>query len=246
MVATIERLVAERAHTEPGVDPSTQPAPVAPIVSVGPARERTILGVGSGFPAPIAPLDQSATRSRDTAQEATTAREPSVAIDLVARDFASKPPSQRGPRRSEEARHAISRDATPSSRRPPAIKPGGRGRWLVVLLLLAVAAAAAYLLLDGDLDRIVRPSEPAAAPPTLPVPPAGPQATVTAKASGAAPAPTAIVLPPATATSTSAALSARVPSSSSSAARPPPAAAPLLPPSHTPAGRKPVEESNPY
>ncbi len=255
VVATIDRLVAERAHTEPGVgeiDPSRGGVVATPIIASGPARERTILGVGSGFPARLAPPERSATPARDAAPPpAAPAREPSLAIDLVPRERPSAPPSLTDNQRTEDTLPIRPRRATPSSSRPAPAKPGNGLRWLVVLIVLAIAAAAAYLLLGGDLDRFLRPSEPAAASPKLPASPALPPPAVIATASGVASTATAsasAVPDPVSIPSTTAASSAQVPAASASASsRKPPVAAPFPPASHAPAARKPaVEEGNPY
>jgi uncharacterized protein (TIGR02266 family) len=253
VIATIDRLVAERAQTDPGVgevDPSKRPVAATPIITSGPTREKTILGVGSGFPAPFAPPEQRVAPARDAAPPpAAPAREPSLAIDLVARERPSAPSSRTDNERTEETLPIRPRRATPSSSRPAPTKPGNGLRWLVVLIVLAIAAAAAYLLLGGDLDRFVRPSEPAAAPQQLPASPALPQPAVIATASGVASTATASAIPaPVSTPSTTAALSAQVPPASASASsRKAPAAAPFPPASHAPAARKPgAEDGNPY
>jgi len=128
VLASIERLVETRERTEPGVGkPSSPPpavAPVAPVVTVGavgtaPERERTLMGVG------IAPEEQP--------PSAPPTREPSVAIDLVAKKSVRPMPA-------------------PTPPQPPVVEADrGSGRVVVVLLLLIVAGVAAYVLLDGFL-----------------------------------------------------------------------------------------------
>ncbi|HEY3819742.1 MAG TPA: PilZ domain-containing protein [Polyangiaceae bacterium] len=125
VLAAIERLVETRERTEPGVGKgSTPPPPVAaPVIAVGPERERTLMGVGTAPDEapekPAAPLPP---------------REASVAIDLVAKRPAPMP--------------APSARPAPSA---PVEKSGGSGRLIVILLLLVVAGVAAYVLLDGFL-----------------------------------------------------------------------------------------------
>jgi uncharacterized protein (TIGR02266 family) len=118
VLAAIARLVESRERTDPGVGQGSNPPP-APVVVVAPERERTLMGVGSG-PAEEAPPVRP--------------REPSVAIDLVARKPISSAPPPAAPRPTE----AIE-------------KGGGAGRWVVILLLLVVAGVAAYVLVEGFL-----------------------------------------------------------------------------------------------
>jgi uncharacterized protein (TIGR02266 family) len=246
-VATIERLVAERAQMDPGiqeVDLGAPPVPAARIVSVPPTRERTILGVGSTFPAPVLQPEPRTAHTLPPPREPEPTREPSVAIDLVA----GNPPaahSQEKSRRESDAPLEPEPRPVSSSETPAPIKPGG-SRWIVVLLLLAVAAVATYLILDGDLDRVLRPSEPSAAPQPLPVPPTPPRPTVTATpAPVATPAQTATSSPTSTGTSTATgAGSTPTPSSGASAPRKWPLA-PAPPPSHA-IPKRPAEDSNPY
>jgi uncharacterized protein (TIGR02266 family) len=181
VVATIERLVAGRVHTEPGgVDSPPQPAPVAPIVSVGHPRERTMQGVGASgspgasrsSPAPDAPRERSSAREHEA----------SVVLDLVARDTPTHPAKEQGRRSKETLRPGPYVEMQAASKRAsPARARTGRG-WLLVVLVVVAAAAAAYLLLGGDLDRQARTSEPAS-PPRAPadmIPSVSPTATATA------------------------------------------------------------------
>jgi uncharacterized protein (TIGR02266 family) len=254
VVATIDRLVAGREHTEPGVqgvEAPAQPAPGASIVRPAPVRERTLVGVGSGFPQPAAQPAASASRSKPSAPEPVAAREPSIVLDLVAGDVASTPP----PRRSRRPPELQPYGATPASQRPSPVKRGGGRRWIVVLLFLVVAGAAAYLLLGGDLDRVLRPSEPVAPPhsaselPAAPLPPAATAVITTTPTPSASTTATASARPasPAISASTEAPLSAAVPSSATGALRKAPVAGPSPLPSHAiPAKRPAAEENNPY
>jgi uncharacterized protein (TIGR02266 family) len=256
VIATIERLVAGRAHTEPGgVDSPPQPAPMAPIVSVGPAREKTMLGVGaSGFPPPIGRPEPETARAQSTAPAPAVAQEPSVVLDLVARNTPTHP-MQASARRSKETLRPSPYVETASSKPPAAAKAkGGRG-WVFVLLLLGVAAAATYLLLGEDLSGMLRTNEPTAAPQTIPVaPPAAPPAKMTASAT---PAPAATQAPAASASSTAIAApagvpSAPVPSSWLSGARKSVIAAAPPPPSHpatthtATTNKSAADDNNPY
>ncbi len=231
VIATIERLVAGRAHAEPGgVESPAQPAPVAPIVSVGPAREKTMLGVGaSGFPAPSGRLEPETARAQSTApEEPAVAQEPSVVLDLVARNTPTHPMRASARRSKETLRPSSPYVETASSPPAAARAKGGRG-WLFVLLLLGVAAAAAYLLLGEDLSGMLRGSEPTAAPQTVPVaPPAAPPARTTASATPATttPAASATTTPAASATTTPAASAGSTSTASAAPAAIPSAPAP--------------------
>jgi uncharacterized protein (TIGR02266 family) len=270
VLLAIERLVAGREHTEPGVweeeaatpepnrrgvAPSTDgpgaPAPpgrgptieaahAAPLVPA-PSRERTILGVGgAAFPAaePVAAPERSPSRTPSVAREPSVSREPSVAIDLVGKGGTSAVSPQRSPYEAEERSPPTPHPqvARPASDTPPAIKRRGGGRWVVVLLVLAVAAVAAYMLLDGDLERLVHPSEPAA----LTNPPAPPPPTPT-------PAATATLAPTPTATATASATASASASGASGVPRKAPSASPSPPLSPAPGPpRKPAAVDNPY
>jgi uncharacterized protein (TIGR02266 family) len=155
VVATIERLVAERVHAEPGigeVDPGRHAA-ATPNLALGPTRERTILGVGSGGrPGPMAPPDLGGAPARDvTPAPAAPAREASLAIDLVDSEKRGTPSAHRE-RRDQMQPESYAR---PASRTPPPAKQGA-GRWGVVLIVLAVAAVAAYVLLGGNLGAFLK------------------------------------------------------------------------------------------
>jgi len=94
VAATIERLVAGRAHIDGGIDSPPQPALVAPIVSVGAPRERTIHGLGaSSFPVAERPIPREAAAPPSMTPEPEEAREPSVVVALVSRS--KRAPEQR-------------------------------------------------------------------------------------------------------------------------------------------------------
>jgi uncharacterized protein (TIGR02266 family) len=245
VVAAIELLVVGREHTEPGVG-QVVPVPTR-IVSVGPSRERTILGVGS--------------TARDTdppaAREPSVPPERSIAIDLVARETAAAPrqrtpydddastASPRSQHVSDDLRPATTYDASPASDRPSDVKRRGGGRWIVVLVLLAIAALATYVLLGGDMDRVLHPSDPAAAPTNLPVPPVvapPPPTAAPPPVASTPPAPPAAAAPAPTATA-----SATASSSAFGAPRKPPGATQAPPLWHPQAGKRPSsEDNNPY
>ena len=297
----IDRLVARHGEAAPEVgDPSAlgreqtargitppQPAPVAPIVSVTPSRERTMLGVGlvgASVPevtrarveaeaaalefarAPVEVDDPLAEARHEEAHhdeaphDVPAEREHSIAIDLVGKrevrqsnpPVADEPPTWR----HEPPTHEQAVDAS----EPPAVERPRRGRWLVVALVLAAAGGAAYVLLDGDLDRYLRPSLPAAPPrpaspstlqaPTLAPPPSLPTAS---PSQNAAVVPSAAASPTASASGTP----APIPSAgaSTSAAGTAPRKAPAMPgasawrvgPVVPPAPRKPPSAAdNPY
>jgi uncharacterized protein (TIGR02266 family) len=138
VLAALDRLVETREFTEPGVGKGSTPPPAAPVIAVGPERERTLMGVGLASetapvrPAPSAPLASSGALGQP-ARPAPLPREASIAIDLIPR--AAKKPVSAPP--------------------PPATvveKRGGAGRLVVILMLLVVAGIAAYVLLDGFLQ----------------------------------------------------------------------------------------------
>jgi Tfp pilus assembly protein PilZ len=171
VVAAIERLVAMRERTEPGVGD----AATATAQPQAPAPERTVLGIG-GLPEqelptrPIAfePIDRVAdpgvvtpraerpadrTDSPPATAVGAIAREPSIAIDLVSKK--STPPVASPPAKppSVESRSDLQVAAPASPARVPAppepaeegeapTKLAKRGRSGVWLLLLAVIALA--------------------------------------------------------------------------------------------------------
>lgn len=257
VVATIERLVAGRAHVDAGIDSPPQPALVAPIVSVGGGRERTILGVGgSGFPAPERPFPREGAGPQSMTPEPAEAREPSVVVDLVSRSTPTGPAQAIGRRSKETLRPTAPyvQEAASSTAPRPVERAGGRG-WIFVLVLLVAAGAAAYLLLDGGIDRL-RTSEPSTAPPPPPLAAAAAPAlssTRTASASeSAAPATPAT----ATAATASASENANATASATTAATSTATAVPYAPgglrrPFAVPAPRaagpkRSVDEGNPY
>jgi len=140
VLAALDRLVETREFTEPGVGKGSTPPPAAPVIAVGPERERTLMGVGLApetSPAPVRPAASAQSASSaplgQPARPAPLPREASIAIDLIPRS-AKKPVS-----------------APP----PPAKvveKRSGAGRLVVILMLLVVAGIAAYVLLDGFLQ----------------------------------------------------------------------------------------------
>jgi uncharacterized protein (TIGR02266 family) len=272
VVTTIERLVKDRELTErelaqaatlpsreptvlgvgsseggvsqvsPGRVQTQDAAPATPIVSVVPSRERTILGVGSAQPAaePPAPEEPKTPRARGTPQVLDAMREPSVVIDLVDRD--ERPPS-------------TPPEAALASEAPPVIKRRGGGRWIVVLLLLAVAGVAAYAFLDGDFDRVLRLSEPGAAPRPSPAPQpttVPPAVTTAATATSTASAPAMTSPGPSASSEPRKAPSASPPPPSGRVSAPPAATSPSppswRPPPSPPTSppKKPATEDNPY
>ena len=255
VAATIERLVAGRAHIDGGIDSPPQPALVAPIVSVGAARERTIHGLGaSSFPVAERPIPREAAAPPSMTPEPEEAREPSVVVDLVSRSTPTGPTEANGRRSKETLRPAAPYlEAAMSSTAPPTAKRGNGRGWMFVLLLLVATGAAAYLLLDGGIDR-VRTSEPAAAPrPSPAAAPPAPASTLTASASGSAATATA---PTASANTiganANASASATPTTAATSTATAPPSAPsglrkPLVAPTpHAVGSKRPVDEGNPY
>jgi uncharacterized protein (TIGR02266 family) len=186
IVAAIDKLVDAGERTEPGVGvapnlpepswpppaaapPPVRPIPSAPVAAAVSAPERTILGVGVATPErypresaaaaaaePKPAGDAGGVREESRRRGPIATRDPSVVIDLAAKGA-----------------DAPAREPYDSSDRNAAPKRAGASRWLLVLLLLAIAGVAAYVLLDGDIDRFLKTSEPAAPPPP-PVPPATP------------------------------------------------------------------------
>jgi Tfp pilus assembly protein PilZ len=241
--AAIEKLVATRERTEPGIGEGSAP----------PDREKTILGVGDSAapPAPAAPVLVAAPEREATLLGVGTteepARDPSLAIDLVAKKPASMPPASPTPGKREAPRESVSEPPTRSRR------SGGGG--LFVLALLAGLAVAAYSFRDRLLELWSEKtaSEPAAAP-AAPTP-----APTPTPAPAPTPDPTPIAAPTAAASSSPTAAERRgIPDASamdaaafSAPATPPGAAStkhPASPLPLAPAPRKPKvqDENNPY
>jgi uncharacterized protein (TIGR02266 family) len=224
VLETIERLVEGRASELGDIPVDEEEVPAAdvvtsPIVTVTPARERTILGVGlappgvEGAPQTPSPPD---TPTPSPPAEPIVLREPlrprdpretGVPFDLVQKETTpSTPPAARRPASDS---NPAQRPTSPPQRafvssRPyesPAAAPKRRGgQWTVVFLLIVVAAAAAYWVLGGDPDKL-RPSEPAAAPvegPVLPPPAPTPTepASVTSPTAARPPPSASTVAPP--------------------------------------------------
>jgi type IV pilus assembly protein PilZ len=174
--AAIERLIETRERTEPGLgdggwDFEKPPAERPKVLDI-PARERTVLGVGTGqavAPAPVlraAPVREATLVGVGSSETEDDDREPSLAIDLVdarepslAIDLVQKPPSGRAPApAAAEPPSPASDPPPPESPRPRAparedlqaaasVPPEPRrrsGGWLVVLVLLAACGGAAF------------------------------------------------------------------------------------------------------
>jgi uncharacterized protein (TIGR02266 family) len=141
VLAALDRLVETREFTEPGVGKGSTPPPAAPVIAVGPERERTLMGVGLApetSPAPVRPVPSAPLASSGAlgqpARLAPLPREASIAIDLI-------------PRSTKKPVSAPPLPATVVEKRG-----GGAGRLVVILMLLVVAGVAAYVLLDGFLQ----------------------------------------------------------------------------------------------
>lgn len=204
---------------------ATEPSAATPIVSALPAREKTVLGVGSApWTAPPLPKDPAPARTPSPHHEPDAGREPSVVIDLVARDGLSTD------------------DGASASEEPTVIRRRGMGPWVFACVLLVIAAAAAYAFLNGDLDRVTRLWEPGPAPtatvPTTPVATIAPSTLTTTPSASALP-----VLAPLPTFGSASAVEPRKAPSISPANAPSRALAPA--PTATP-GKKPVREDNPY
>jgi uncharacterized protein (TIGR02266 family) len=278
VLETIERLVEGREAVDvaEALAEGERPTPdvaTAPIVTVAPERERTILGMGSA-PA-VAEIEAPKPRDAHTSsfpppgpvsgREPIRPRERSIAFDLLNKEASPSAPPQ--PRRpvGDEARDDAPPQRSFASSRPPdsSARPSRRGgaRWMVVVVLLAAAAAAAYWILGSDPERLTRSQEPPAATPEvtappLPLPPpSSAESTATAAATPARTAPMVTAAPsPMTVPSGS-----TVPAASGAPRRPPaanPAAYPpvAIPPSpgHGPGvpldagAKKPATEASPY
>jgi uncharacterized protein (TIGR02266 family) len=162
----IERLVAMRERTEPGVGGAATPEPgvggaSSPEPGVGgaatpepPPKERTVLGVGVPTPNELVPTPvafvpvevempvQVEAEPPPAATASPIAREASIAIDLVARKSI---PVEAAIAAGPETRDAEAQSVAeaPSSEAGRAKKGRGRGGWLLLLAVL-VAAMAAY------------------------------------------------------------------------------------------------------
>ncbi len=234
--AAVDRLL-ERERTEPGLGGTDKAEP---------GREKTMLGVGVSsdppmtaapilVPAPVREATLLGVGTKAAAEE----REPSLAIDLVAKRSSSAPPDPAPVRAREQV-----------TTEPPKRGRRSKGRGFLPLALLAGCAIGAYAARDRLLTMWQQASSqgaPVAAPapsqPPVPAPTASPAPTPTAIAppmpdagptqDAAARSPTTQATPSATASS--------APSSSGSTKRPP-ALLPSTPP-HKPKG---PEDSNPY
>jgi uncharacterized protein (TIGR02266 family) len=185
-----------RERTILGIGSAPETAPAVPVAAVTLGREKTILGIGSAPPA-------TAYESRKTPVPGA-AREPSVAIDLVSRKSNAPLPV-----------HAGAEFDTPAG-----VKRGG-GRWVMVVLLLAAMGTAAYVVLDGDLDRVIKALGFSAAPQPMAAP-ARPPTTASGASSAATPAAsTSTIGPVASATGPT------IPSAGASGS---PSAVPTIPP----------------
>ncbi|HLK36882.1 MAG TPA: PilZ domain-containing protein [Polyangiaceae bacterium] len=255
VLAAIDRLVAARERTEPGMG-SNAPAPPAPAAPP-PPRERTILGVGLSAdvtrPTPVvavvpgytaigeAPPDapaQPAATGEDRSPEAVPANAAPVEptgpdLDGLGReaslaiDLVSKKPSSRPP------------EPVPASEAPR--KTGGAGVYLVMLVV--AAAVAAYVFrerLTAEWDA--RFGGPAAtpswvAPPSpTPTPSPSPAPSPSPTPTPASPTPSASAFP-----SASASASASPSASTSAGALPKKALRPPAAPAH-----RPVQDESPY
>jgi uncharacterized protein (TIGR02266 family) len=143
--AGIERLVALRERTEPGV--GGPPSPQAPL------KEPTMLGVGASVPSdlmptPIAfapvdvPVSVAVEPSPDApavapeAAAAPIAREPSIAIDLVARKSVPAEAVLAAGAEGQNVEVRVAQGEAPAKR--------GRGMGWLLLVAVLVAAMAAY------------------------------------------------------------------------------------------------------
>jgi molecular chaperone DnaK len=220
---------------------------------------------------PPVPQEPNAPRTSSVPHKPAGAREPSVVIDLVAKDHddsatlddaairtADVAATLRGQRVAREApRGASPYEAAHASdtQRPTKRRKRGAGPfWIVLLVVLAIAAAVGYVLADGDLAHVVRPSEPVAAPPKPPVTPPPASSPITATAPAVAIPP--LIAPPTPApTASGAGGSAGALGTAPSAAAPPaPKKTPIVvsPAARPPAGvaeppsKKAAPADNPY
>lgn len=265
-----------------GAESSVEATPPAPVVQVAPSRERTILGVGAAA-APVeqsgprgqgAPHDQiavheasvsrepSAPRAPGVAPKPAALREPSVVIDLVARDHDAGSSSDdaairtadvsatlRGQRVARNSLRASPYEAAHASEAPTLKrrKRGGGAFWVIVLVILAIAAAVGYVVADGDVVHVLRPSEPVAAPPAAPAPPR-PSTPLTVTAPAVAIPPAASAISTASASVSATPLPAATPSAAPTAPKKPPSTVPppARPAVEPPAKRPAPPPDNPY
>jgi uncharacterized protein (TIGR02266 family) len=123
VIAAIDRLIETREQTEPGLGISDPEAPVAPAP---PAREKTMLGVGLR-PVSVAPVVVPAPGREATIlgvgrEPSVDPREPSLAIDLVAK----KAPSARPPEPAPEFERAPDFEPGPEFVPAPEFEPAPR------------------------------------------------------------------------------------------------------------------------
>ena len=121
VMAAIDRLIETRERTEPGLGISK---PEAPVVLAPPAREKTMLGVGLR-PVSVAPVVVPAPNREATIlgvgrEPSVDPREPSLAIDLVAK----KAPSARPPAPAPEFERAPSFEPDPEFEPAPRFEAG--------------------------------------------------------------------------------------------------------------------------
>ncbi len=151
VVVAIQRLVAMRERTEPGVGAASSPPPPPQA----PAPERTVLGLGAPPPADLPATPEAfAPDGRAVAAEqpgvvtpraeppspgvvGAIRREPSIAIDLVSKK--SQPPASPRPPAPPVQSAAMADEGEIAT--VPA-KRGRTGAWLLVVAVLVLAGAA--------------------------------------------------------------------------------------------------------
>ena len=238
-VAPIVAVAPSRERTMLGVGLAT-PAPEfprghterAPVPEV--VAQTGVEAAAAALEFARAPMDLDAS-APEASHDVPSEREHSIAIDLVGKREArpSDPPvHDEAPVYDDSPKfraEAPIREQVVEASEPPAIERPRRGRWIFVALILAAAGVATCVLLDGDLDRFLRPPLPTApprpasppsvqpvVPPTPPTAQQAPTAAPSASAAGVPTAPTSSTTAPTSSATTPASASA---SPSGSAAR---------------------------
>jgi uncharacterized protein (TIGR02266 family) len=164
VLSRIEQLVASRERTEPGTGgtktPAREPtvlgvgsaqtplAPAAPIIAVAPTRERTVLGVGTPNLAPkpgATPAGRPSVPEPPPEEDWEPAKEDQAAAELDA--LLAAEPERSLPIELVTTRAKVEPPAPSEASLVAAGVPRRRSRlWLAVLVVLLAAGCAAYFL----------------------------------------------------------------------------------------------------